>query len=276
MSDNSLRALQMEELRILCAIRDVCQKYGLTYYLAYGTLLGAVRHQGFIPWDDDADIIMPYEDYCRFLQGAQSELDPDFFVQNCSTDPNFYGAFTKVRSNGTTAMGYNSEKYAIHHGVWVDIFPLAPVGSDREHAIKKKIVKYSNLLQMDNFVRASRDDIEKEFGQKALKLLGILFVLPMGLRKAMHQLALKSLFLNKKAEYVAEVWNSLGAKYHTDYLGSGTELEFEGESFTVPARYHEYLELKYGDYMTLPPEEKRKTHGLLIVDLEKDYKFYMK
>ena len=276
MTDVSLRELQMEELRILCAIKEVCQKHKITYYLGCGTLLGAVRHKGFIPWDDDVDIIMPYKDYCRFLRIAQSELAPGFFVQNCNTDPNFYGAFTKVRSNGTTAMRDNAEKYAIHHGVWVDIFPLAPVNSEREHALKKKIVKYSNLLQMDNYVRANREAMKTEFGHKVLNLLDCLFVLPMWLRKMIHNLTLKSLFLSPKAECVAEIWNSVGVSFPEKYLGAGTMLEFEGQNFCVPTCYHEYLELVYGDYMTLPPEGERKTHSLRIVDLKRDYTFYMK
>ena len=276
MDDKSLRDLQKAELDILRAIRDVCDKHNLTYYISSGTLLGAVRHKGFIPWDDDADVHMPYKDYRRFLRIAAEELGPDYFVQNCNTEPNFYFAFTKVCRNGTTAMGFNAEKEHVHHGVWVDIFPLAPVTSNFEHRFKKKLIKYSNLLQMDDYVCARRGIMEKEFGKKVMKMLDILYLLPKGLRRVMHNLTIKLLFISISSKYYSEIWASFGNRIpKACYDGPKTMLEFEGELFSVPPDYRKYLETIYGDYMTLPPVEKRKSHGITLVDLSKDYTFYM-
>jgi len=276
MDDKSLRELQMAELEILCAIRDLCDKHNINYYISSGTLLGAVRHKGFIPWDDDADMHMPYEDYRRFLKIAPSELGPDYFVQNCNTEPNFYVAYTKVCRNGTTAMGLNAERYHVHHGAWVDIFPLAPVASDKEHRFKKKLIQYSNILQMDDYVRASRSMMDKEYSKRKMKALDILYVLPKCVRRAMHNLAIRLLFVSYNPKYFSEVWNSFGKKLPKEYYdGPEMMLEFEGEYFRVPPCYHGYLETIYGDYMTLPPVEKRKTHGVLRMDLTKDYTFYM-
>lgn len=107
---SKLREIQLVQLQILTEFDRICKKNDINYQLFAGTLLGAVRHKGFIPWDDDVDVCMLRSEYDRFLEIAQQELDPDYFVQNTYTDPEYYNIFTRIRKNGTfhTFMMYNN------------------------------------------------------------------------------------------------------------------------------------------------------------------------
>ncbi len=121
---STLRELQLCELQILKDVKRVCDNHRIKYYLSSGTLLGAVRHQGFIPWDDDIDIMMPYDDYRRFLKVAQGELGEQYFVQNSETDDSYAFAYTHIRKNNTAVLRDWDLMNFSHHGVWIDVFPL--------------------------------------------------------------------------------------------------------------------------------------------------------
>lgn len=124
---STMREMQMCAFGILKEVARVCEKYDLTYYLDFGTLLGAVRHKGFIPWDNDIDIEMPIEDYRRFLKIAPREISGDFFIQTYRSDPGYNLLWTQVRANNTTSMPLMYKDWDIHWGVHIDIFPLVGV-----------------------------------------------------------------------------------------------------------------------------------------------------
>ena len=147
-SKENLRELQQVQAKMLEDIVDICEKESITYFLMYGTLLGAVRHQGFIPWDDDVDITMPIEDYRRFLRLGQEKLGDEYFLQTSMTDPNFNFGFTRIRKNNTTFLRTEDRSYHIHHGIWVDVFPLVPVQPGWSLNIKKKVLSFSNFVQI--------------------------------------------------------------------------------------------------------------------------------
>ena len=119
--EDKLRRLQLCELAILDEFVRICEKYDLRYYLVGGTLLGAVRHQGFIPWDDDIDVAMPRQDYDRF---APKELAPQYFYQSPNTDPYYFLTYNKIRKNGTEVYEERFKDAKFHKGVFIDIFPL--------------------------------------------------------------------------------------------------------------------------------------------------------
>ena len=127
LSKENLRQAQKVMLYIMKKIHEVCVKHNIRYWLDYGTLLGAVRHDGFIPWDDDMDISMLREDYEKFNAIAQQELGEEFFWQTKETEPDFCFEMGKVRLNGTVWQEKNWEKSSItHQGLFVDIFPIDP------------------------------------------------------------------------------------------------------------------------------------------------------
>ena len=123
--ENYKRALQLKILDMVKDIDAVCKKHNIEYYLAYGSVLGAVRHQGFIPWDDDFDIMLKYEDYNKFMKACQEDLDTKkYFVQTLETDPNYYLSFGKIRNIQTTLIEENNKFENMVNGVYIDVFPL--------------------------------------------------------------------------------------------------------------------------------------------------------
>ena len=124
LSPQQLNVLKEKELELLRLFLEVCARLELTYYVLGGTLLGAVRHQGFIPWDDDIDVGMPRKDYTVFLQQAQQHLPEDIFLQTCFTDPAFPANYAKLRNSSTTFMESAFKNRNINHGICIDIFPL--------------------------------------------------------------------------------------------------------------------------------------------------------
>ena len=138
----TIREKQLVMYGIMKEIVRVCDKHNITYYLSGGTLLGAVRHHGFIPWDDDVDLEMPWKDYKRFLRIAPQELPKDLFVQTFYTDPGYPNVFAMVRKSGTTAMPVSQKDLGIHWGIEVDIFPIVGLYRDqRLYRRQRKLAK---------------------------------------------------------------------------------------------------------------------------------------
>ena len=147
-----LRELQLVEMSMLLDVVAICEKNKINYYLSSGTLLGAVRHKGFIPWDDDVDIEMPIQDYRKFLSIAQDSLGDDYFVQTFMTDPNYQFSYTHIRKNNTTYVKAHSINDNIHHGVWIDVFPLVPINSGVSLFLKRKWLTLCNFVQIQDLI----------------------------------------------------------------------------------------------------------------------------
>lgn len=273
MEQKILRSLQLHELEILKTVRDICERNNIKYYLNGGTLLGAVRHKGFIPWDDDIDIAMPYADFVHFSKIAVEEFPESLFLQNSETDKNFWWPFAKVRLNGTT-MGTEDELACdMHNGIWLDIFPLVYFDSVQEYKKLAKVVFLCNFLQKENYFRANIKSENTKYSTVNKLFLSILYMIPEKIRIRLHKRMLKYVFKKRKGKYVTELWTVLSNIEPAEiYEGEPQTLEFEGEMYKVPPKYKENLTLTYGDYMQLPPEDKRCTqHGNLIIDFENGY-----
>ena len=242
----NIRLAQKVMLEILLEIDRSCKKYNINYWLDHGTLLGAVRHKGFIPWDDDLDISMLRNDYFKFLEIAKKELDDNFFLQLSDTDKYYKNFYAKIRFKNSIYIEKEEKNKNIkyHQGIFVDIFPVNCI---KYNKAKEKI--YKNLVFLS---------------------------------KLMHNRYIKNISLTK---YIIKLINNFHSKNldNCDYIVSAGEnmhyvihvpkeyvfplkyIEFEGYKFPVPNKYNLYLESIFGkDYMILSPKEKRKSHAIKI------------
>lgn len=275
-----LRDLQLAEKQILMDVVDVCDRNNIMYYLSSGTLLGAVRHQGFIPWDDDIDIEIPIDDYYRFLEIAQKELGDEYFVQTSMTDPNYHFAYTRIRKNNTTFLNPYDLTYKVHHGIWLDVFPLVAVNPGLPLQIERKIISLSNFVQIGEKINTHKPEFQRMLGPVGMAVMNVFSKLPMKTRQKIHNLILKPIYNANpdKCTHRANIWGNITTYFPKEvYEGEPQELCFEGTMFKVPHDYKRYLEIKYGDYMKLPPEDQRTGHGVnIIIDLDNSYEKYMK
>ena len=263
--------LQKKELEILTVFIDICEKLDLTYYLVCGSALGAIKYQGFIPWDDDVDVAMPRDDYEKFLTESPHLLPEHLFLQNYRTDPAFPKVFSKIRDSRTTYIETDYRKLNMHHGVFIDVFALDgyPTELDDMVIFEKKM---KNYLRLTSCSLLSSGSIKSRVLRALLRLLG---------------------FHKRTAKYLAAYENMICAYKYSDVYcnygnfrgvvektpkklyGEGVEAFFEGVRVRVPSEYDTYLRKKYGDYTLDPPiEEQVGHHYYAIMDLSTPYKKY--
>ena len=260
-----LRKLQLEELEILKVLDEICRKHNLRYYVVGGTLIGAVRHKGFIPWDDDIDVSMPRADFDRFMKIAKDELPADFFLQNRKTEKNCYFYYAKLRASGTYFPEDKFEHTPIHKGIFIDIFPLdyAPSSS----LLQKLLFKGMSMLT--GFICSKEKTTEFLYKNMSLPFIVSMRLLQCILPKFfllwLRNMLGKFSNLVSDKKYVASLSGFHGYPQEVapmDYWGDGVDIEFEGYTVKAPSKYHELLTHMFGDYMTLPPEEDRINHNI--------------
>ena len=272
--------LKQCELEILKAFIKACSELEIGYYLLGGTLLGAVRHKGFIPWDDDIDVGMPRKDYDIFLEKGQALLPEHLFLQTHKTDPEFPGAFAKIRNSNTTLIESSLRNRKINPGVWIDIFPLDyyPDDPQKGKKMRKKWNRYSYRIGRACFSKVSQAS-DPSIKKKIIRYCrGIIYKLIM---PDVEETIRKREMLIKKAEQSSWYANWSGAWgkkeiVPSEWYGAGTLKEFEGIMCRVPAEYEKLLAQVYGNYMDLPPIEKRVTHHYSeIIDLHTPYTVFI-
>ena len=171
-----LRELQLFELKMLKDITKACEENGIEYYLACGTMLGAVRHGGFIPWDDDIDLYMTVKNYKRFRKIGQKILGKKYFVQNYLSEKEYFEQWTKVVANGTTALSEQLKNWNVNHGISIDVFPIIGLSSDpSEIARQQKAFELNRALLSDSFMKATN----QQFTVKQR----LLYLIPRTIRK---------------------------------------------------------------------------------------------
>lgn len=275
---STMREIQMCTFGILKEVVRICDKHNLTYYLDYGTLLGAVRHKGFIPWDNDIDIEMPIDDYRKFLKIAPKEISKDFFVQTYESDPGYNLLWTQVRANNTTSMPVKFQNWDIHWGMHMDIFPLVSVCEDGiGKKIQDKALEIAQVLINKEYLQAC----EPENLNKSKKVQ-LLYRLPRSVRAFLCSVLLRMVLkAPNSSRYCSGLDWTISYRLDPAAYKSKTSVEFEGAMFAAPADYDYVLTTIYGDYMTPPPESERHfghegTHGKIIYDHTTDYRVYRK
>ncbi len=276
---STLREVQLCGLKILKEVVAVCEKNNLTYYLGWGTLLGAIRHKGFIPWDNDIDILMPIDDYRRFLRLAERELPSWLFLQTYQTDRGYNEMWAKVRANGTTSMPVAWKEYKIHLGIGIDIFPIiGRYRSERMQNLQMKVFGFCRTLLAKEYLEAIHSP-ELNSENKKLKLLYRMpWVFRIMVCKCSESFVFKSIAPNGDVS-LADL--TIGDKMPAPLFGSGRKVTFEDRAFVIPSDYNRILIDAYGeDYMTPPPPEERGyghelSLGKIIYDCEKDYREYL-
>ena len=234
-------ALQMHKQALLVILREfdrVCRKIGIPYVLYAGSMLGAVRHQGFIPWDDDIDILMLREDYERFLNEAESLLDLEKFYLQKEFSEHWPMFFSKLRLNNTACIEkYHPKDNKVHQGIYIDIFPCDSAARTRV------FIGVCRLLPMKPFLKCARR------GRTDSEMV--------------HS------FFAAASKYSKNV-------YPREYISQTVDAPFEDGAYPISKHYDELLRIIYGDYMQLPPPEQRriKQHAILI-DVNNSYKKYV-
>lgn len=270
-----LRKLQLTEIEILGEIERICNEHNIKFCLTGGTLLGAVRHKGFIPWDDDIDIAMSREDFEKFCDICKTKLSKNYYLHYINTDNKYWLTFAKVRKNNTLLDEKNISHLNVKKGIYVDIFPLDAIQTNSGLLFKVK----SKLIKLIQIILVYKIGIN--FNKNKSNLVRILlFAFPI---KFFHKICnyLMTLDSKKKNKYIvnySSIYNVKKELFPYDCYFPFVNIEFEGKTFYAPNKYKEILSQVYGDdYMKLPPKEKRITHNpvRLSFDLDNPNEMYV-
>ena len=265
--NNLMEQVHKLQLEMALEVKRICLKHNIKYFIIAGTLLGAVRHKGFIPWDDDLDIGMLREEYEKFVSIAQNELGVSYFLQTWDTDSGFALPCAKIRKNGTKFIEENSSKAHLHNGIFIDIFPFDNVP---ESTLKKKIQNYQTYILKRIILDKQGYEVweKQEFFKKSIYKLVKIMTKPISLWRIKSILYEKmTRFNNQKSDSVVTFGGTYGYWRETirkSWANNLVTLKFEGYEFSCPRDYSDYLSYFYGEYMTPPPEDKRYNRHKII------------
>ncbi len=274
--DPNLRKLQLTELALMKDFDRICKKHGLRYYLLGGTLLGAVRHGGFIPWDDDVDLCMPRPDYMRFLDIAGEELagKPGIGLVSVYSDDTYRQGMAKITDSSVQVINRSANEER-HEVAWIDIIPMDGFPTGISAILQKIRLLFWRVMdctaEFDYVIDTKRD---RGFaGNLAVKMLGAFskVVRPYGddfHRVLMNTERCLGRYSYDESPRTINLHAARGFReiFDREWLGEGRIVEFEGIPFVAPANIEAVLEAIYGpDYMTPPPEGERNWHNSEII-----------
>ena len=272
--ESKMSDLQARLLELMVWFDDYCRKNNLRYYIIGGTLLGAMRHGGFIPWDDDLDIGMPRKDYNRLRASFHNNGRFELEMPESEAEDFCYG-YGKLYDKSTTLI--ESKRNNVKRGLFIDIFPIDGIGNDFKNA--KRVYKtikpiYGLLVARTTSIRKGRSFLKNTFALFSRIIPDRLFPIR-NLR-----LKLDTIISQYDFDESLYVGNLLGLKMEgeitpKEYFGIPQDVKFENTILKMPAQPDRYLEHIYGNWKVMPPKEKQVTHhDFLICDLNTPYKAY--
>ena len=264
-----IRALELKNLKVL---QSVCDRLGIEFVLYGGSLIGAVRHKGFVPWDDDLDVAMLREDYMRFVEQAPALLPEEYVLQTPYNDKRTPYTYTKLRLKGTKYVDFANHRIKTEHGIYADIYPIDRIPDDDAEYLKS-FKKYQKLVLLYIWRQAPYPSTEGTGLKRELKSAVKRIV------SALLHLIPQKCFI-RRIDHVMTRYNHLETKrmgnlffpepknlfYDVLPFEKG---EFEGIEVNLPRNWDLHLTLRYGNYMELPPEEERIGHKPYLLDFGK-------
>ena len=242
--DYDIKEIQAKMLGIMVEIDRVCKKFNLRYLLDGGTMLGAVRHKGFIPWDDDADVMMPRDDYNKFLSVASIELKRPFSFQCIENTGEYPYNFGKVFDVSTKYTERFTSKLNISHGIYVDVFPM-------DYVDMKDYLKHAKAIAHYTMLRYYKLGLAQ--GKKGI----VAKLLPLSVINSRAQAHMN--YKKEKTELVCKLCHHGKNKppISIDLFNNYIEVPYENTYLRIPAEYDSFLKGRYGNYMQLPPQEEQ-------------------
>lgn len=252
-------------LNILICIDKYCKDNEIQYFLYYGSLLGAIRHKGFIPWDDDIDIVIKRKDYAKFISGFQKEKRENYLrVFSLENEKSYCYPFAKVVDTRTVAYENGSNEKGL--GIYVDVFPLDFCGnSGKEHSYFFNKICFFKVLRDIKIICLSKS---RKLWKNIILLIGKIVIAPLPLKKISRGIdVFAKKYSLEPTDYCVEAVNITYGKKEimpSKWFEKVIDMPFEGHKFSIPADYNKILKNLYGDYLIYPPVEQRQPkHGII-------------
>lgn len=268
-----MKDIQNRLLNIMKWFHDICDKEGLVYFAQGGTALGAVRHRGFIPWDDDIDVGMPREDYEKLkMIASKINQNSKYYIEFPGEKEDYFYPYCKIYDKSTTLI--ENTRYETRRGIYIDVFPIDGAGNSMEESVNnfRVIDRKLNFLYSRTCAYRKNRALYKNIAIFVMRIVPNFLI---GISKTIKNIELLSSKCGyNQCKYVANFCGNWHEKEIMDkeWVDKPILMDFDGIKIYVPNNSHAYLTRLYGDYMQLPPKEKRKTHhDFLYIDLDKPY-----
>lgn len=270
------KKIWQSEIGLIEELARICKCYHLRYFASNGTLLGAIRHEGFIPWDDDVDIVMPRPDYNKLIEISGQAFSPPFYLHTAQNGIGYYRNYIRLRDDRTTAIPLKDLNSRDHNGIFIDIFPLDGCPPSRLIRLWQFFSAAAYSALANTYIYYPKFEKHRLF-RSALYFLALMYCKIHGYPGLLQHLEkLRSRFPYDNSENVYVITH--GRKFLVfprEYYEHTKQATFEYIKLPIPEAYDRILKAHYGDYMQLPPEDARGKHHTIFFDPDKPFTEYV-